>query len=91
MTIGELARRAGVRPSAIRYYEAKGILRSPGRSANGYRLYGPEAIIRLQFIRRSKRLGLNLAEVREVIEVSKNRSPCALSLKLIERHCGGRE
>ena len=86
ITIGQLARRVGFRPSAIRYYEAQGILRSPGRSANGYRLYGPEAIILLQFIRRSKELGLSLDEVRQLIKTSRNQLPCALSRKLIERH-----
>jgi MerR family mercuric resistance operon transcriptional regulator len=86
ITIGQLARRVGLRPSAIRYYEAQGILRSPDRSAKGYRLYGPEAIIRLQFIRRSKELGFSLDEVRQLIERSRNQPPCALSRELIERH-----
>jgi MerR family transcriptional regulator, copper efflux regulator len=76
----------GFRPSAIRYYEAQGILRSPGRSANGYRLYGPEAIILLQFIHRSKKLGFSLDDARQLIERSKNQLPCALSRELIERH-----
>jgi MerR family mercuric resistance operon transcriptional regulator len=66
MTIGQLARRVGLRHSAIRYYEGQGILRSPSRSANGYRVYGPEAIILLQFIRRSKELGFSLDEVRQL-------------------------
>jgi DNA-binding transcriptional MerR regulator len=42
----------------IRYYEAEGLLLSPNRSASGYRVYGPEAMILLRFIRRSKELGL---------------------------------
>ena len=40
MTIGQLARRVGIRPSAIRYYESQGILMPPMRSASEYRLYG---------------------------------------------------
>ncbi len=85
MSIGQLARRVGLRPSAVRYYEAQGILRAPGRSANGYRLYGPEAIVLLQFIRRSRELGLSLDEVRKLIETSRKQVPCALSRKLIAR------
>lgn len=86
ITIGQLARKVGLRPSAIRYYEAQGVLRSPSRSVSGYRLYGPEAVVLLQFIRRSKELGFNLREVQQLIETSKTRPPCALSRKLIERH-----
>lgn len=86
MTIGQLARRVGLRPSAIRYYEAQGILRPPIRSGNAYRLYGPEAVVVLQFICRSKELGFSLDEARQVIEMSRDQSPCALSRKLIERH-----
>ncbi len=85
ITIGQLARRVGLRPSAIRYYEAQGILRSPGRLANGYRLYGPEAIVLLRFIRRSKELGFSLDEISQLIEASRKQLPCALSRKLIER------
>ncbi len=86
ITIGQLARKVGLRPSAIRYYEAQGILRSPNRSASGYRLYGPEAVVLLQFIRRSKELGFSIDEVRQLIETSKTQPPCALSRKMIERH-----
>jgi DNA-binding transcriptional MerR regulator len=86
ITIGQLARKVGFRPSAIRYYEAQGILRPPGRSASGYRLYGPEAVVLLQFIRRSMELGFNLHEVQQLIETSKTRPTCALSRQLIERH-----
>jgi DNA-binding transcriptional MerR regulator len=91
ITIGQLGRRVGLRPSAIRYYEAQGILGSPDRSAKGYRLYGPEAIIRLQFIRRSKELGFSLDEVRQLIERSRNQPPCALSRSDRASSCRGRE
>ncbi len=86
MTIGQLARRAGVRPSAIRYYEAHGILHPPSRSSNAYRLYRPEAITRLRFVIQAKWLGFNLDEVRQILETSRNEPPCALTRKLIERH-----
>lgn len=86
MTIGQLARRVGLRPSAIRYYEAHGVLRPPARSANKYRLYGPDAVTVLRFILRSKELDFSLAEVRQIIDASCDEPPCALTRKLIERH-----
>ncbi|WP_337882599.1 MerR family DNA-binding transcriptional regulator [Chromobacterium haemolyticum] len=47
MKIGELAKRAGMAASAIRFYEAKGLLKIASRQANGYRDYPPEEIKRL--------------------------------------------
>lgn len=86
MTIGQLARRAGVRPSAIRYYEAHGILRSPARSSNAYRRYGSEAVTRLRFITDAKALGFSLGEIRQLIASSKDEPPCVLCRELVERH-----
>jgi MerR family transcriptional regulator, copper efflux regulator len=86
MTIGQLARRVGVRPSAIRYYEAHGLLCPPARSVKEYRLYGAEAVTLLRFIRRAKELGFSLDEIRRLIEASRDEPPCALSRHLIERH-----
>ena len=86
ITIGQLARRVGIKPSAIRYYEAKGILRSAFRSANGYRLYGADAVILLDFIRSSRELGLSLDEIRRIIETSRSGLPCSLTRKMIKQH-----
>ena len=86
MTIGQLARRAGVRPSAIRYYETRGVLLPSARSTNAYRLYGPEALTLLRFVLRSKELGFSLGEVRQIIAAAKNEPPCTLTRKLIESH-----
>jgi DNA-binding transcriptional MerR regulator len=86
LTVGKLARKVGVRPSAIRYYEAQGILRAPNRSASGYRLYGPETVALLQFIRRARELGFSLEEIRQLVEASRQSPPCALSRRLIARH-----
>ena len=86
MTIGQLARRVGLRPSAIRYYEAHGVLRPPARSAHEYRLYGSDAVAVLHFVTRAKELGLSLGEVRQIIEASRTEPPCALTRTLLERH-----
>ena len=86
LTVGKLSRKVGVRPSAIRYYEAQGLSCPPDRSASGYRLYGPETVVLLQFIRRARELGFSLDEIRRLIEASRQSPPCALSRRLIARH-----
>ena len=64
--IGEAARRAGVRPSAIRYYEKQGLL-SAERGAGGRRVFTMEAVERLALIRHAKALGFSLDEIRELM------------------------
>ena len=68
LRIGELAKRAGVAASALRYYEAEGLLGASARSKAGYRLYEPEAVGRVEFIQRAKSLGLPLSQIRRLIE-----------------------
>jgi DNA-binding transcriptional MerR regulator len=63
LTIGQLAKRVGLRPSALRYYEQEGLVQPDGRSEAGYRLYRPEAEQRLRFIQRAQRLGFSLADI----------------------------
>jgi MerR family mercuric resistance operon transcriptional regulator len=66
LTIGKVARSAGLSVDAVRYYEREGLI-EPARSASRYRLYGPEAIHRLRFIRHAQRCGFSLAEIRELL------------------------
>lgn len=66
LTIGQLARAAGVNVETVRYYERRGLLAEPPRSPAGYRRYSPEDLWRLQFIARGKALGFTLAEIAEI-------------------------
>jgi MerR family transcriptional regulator, redox-sensitive transcriptional activator SoxR len=66
IAIGELARRAGLRASAIRYYESIGLLPAPGRVA-GKRRYQEEALQRLSVIAAGRHAGLTLEEVRQLL------------------------
>jgi DNA-binding transcriptional MerR regulator len=68
MTVGQLARRLGMRPSALRFYEAQGLLLPPERTAAGYRLYPPQAEQTLRFIQRAQRLGFSLADIRGLLQ-----------------------
>lgn len=64
MRIGELAREVGLNTSAIRFYEASGLLPASARGQNRYREYGPDALKRLQFIQLAQRLGFSLDTLR---------------------------
>ena len=63
MKIGEFAKRVGVTPSKIRFYEERGLLPPAGRTANGYRVYNAEDSQRVAFIGRARALGFTLADI----------------------------
>jgi MerR family mercuric resistance operon transcriptional regulator len=63
LTIGQLARVAGVPISTLRYYERAGLLRPIGRSKGNYRLYEEEALERLKIIRAAHAMGFALSDV----------------------------
>lgn len=74
LTIGRLANQAGVNLETVRYYERRGLLARPPRSASGYRLFPEEATGRLRFIRRAQELGFSLAEIRELLSLRVSRT-----------------
>ncbi len=63
LTIGRLAEQADVGIDTVRFYERRGLLPEPARTSAGYRLYQPDMITRLRFIRRAKALGFSLDEI----------------------------
>lgn len=81
LTIGNVARRAGVGIDTIRYYEREGLLPPPQRRASGYRDYGLDMVERLRFIRRAKDLGFTLEEIRELLALSTDRERGVQSVK----------
>ncbi len=86
MRIGELARRSGIAPSAVRYYEQLGLLPAPGRTASGYRSFADDTVDRLTFIRSAQAVGLTLAEVRQVLGVRDGgEAPCHVVAEFIDR------
>ena len=64
MTIGHLAKEAGVNVETIRYYQRRGLLEEPEKPIGGHRRYPRVALDRIAFIRRAQKLGFSLAEVR---------------------------
>ncbi|EOW1325497.1 MerR family transcriptional regulator [Klebsiella aerogenes] len=63
MNIGTLAKRSGLTPSRIRYYERAGILKTVQRKANGYRSYPEEALVLLGLITTAQAAGFTLEEI----------------------------
>ena len=68
LTIGKLASAGGVGIETIRFYQRKGLLRTPTRDG-GIRRYGSEDVRRLRFIRQAQSAGFTLEEIRELLEL----------------------
>ena len=85
LKISELARLSGVSAKAIRFYEAAGVLPPPARGPNGYRLYDPDAVEMLRFIKQAQGLGLTLAEIGEIVAIRQGgRPPCRHVYRLLQ-------
>lgn len=69
LTITKLARASGVNRETIRFYEQRGLLHPPARSASGYRLYSGEEARRIRFIRSAQALGFTLEEIGKLLEL----------------------
>ena len=69
ITIGQLAREAGVKVSTIRFYERSNLLTPPGRDLSGYRQYTTDSLKLLKLIIRSKELGFTLDEISELVKL----------------------
>jgi MerR family mercuric resistance operon transcriptional regulator len=69
LTIGRLARSAGVGVETVRFYEREGLLAEPQRRESGYRQYPLDTVRRLRFIRQAKDLGFTLREIQELLDL----------------------
>jgi MerR family mercuric resistance operon transcriptional regulator len=67
LTIGQIARHAGIGVETVRFYERQGLLAEPVRMKSGYRQYTEDVVVRLRFIKRAKELGFSLKEIRELL------------------------
>jgi MerR family redox-sensitive transcriptional activator SoxR len=84
LTIGQVARRAGLNVSAIRYYEAQGILPEAHR-ISGQRRYGEETLARLGVVDVAKRAGFSLDEIRTLLTASDAGEPAHTQLQELAR------
>jgi DNA-binding transcriptional MerR regulator len=89
LSVGQLASRAGVRVDTVRYYERTGLLPRPRRTGGDHRRYSSADVDRLLFIRGAQRLGLRLAEIRELARVRDTGTcPCGPAEALLREHVG---
>lgn len=68
LTIGQLAREAGVSAHTLRFYERRGLLPRPNRTSKNYRLYTRETLATISFIKRAQELEFSLSEVKELLD-----------------------
>lgn len=81
LTIGKVARAAGVNVETIRYYERLKLLRQPLRPPGGVRRYADDAVARIRFIKRAQELGFSLAEIGRLLALQEAQS-CAAARAL---------
>src|SRR6266849_739225 len=87
LTIGKLAREAGVKVVTIRYYEQIKLMPVAPRSEGNYRTYSLEHRRRLHFIRRCRDLGFTLDQVRDLLRLSSEKTQaCAEVDRIAEQH-----
>jgi MerR family mercuric resistance operon transcriptional regulator len=91
LTIGHIARAAGVNSETIRYYQRRGLVSLPPKRARGFRYYTPATASRVRFIKRAQALGMSLKEVQRLLKLdakgacTENRSLAVAKLALIEK------
>jgi len=81
MTIGKLAKRADVSADTLRFYEDEGLLLPNKKSESGYRLYGEDAVRRLDFIKHAQQCGMTLSEIRQLLELKANDRACCSDVR----------
>jgi MerR family transcriptional regulator, mercuric resistance operon regulatory protein len=67
MRTGQVAEQAGVNVQTLRYYERRGLLPEPARRESGYRVYGPDAVHTVRFIKRAQELGFGLSDAESLL------------------------
>ena len=72
MTIGQLAASSGLSVRTLRFYADAGVLPAAGRTAAGYRIFGPEAVARARLIRTLRELGVTLHDIKRVLAAEKS-------------------
>ena len=87
LPIGELSRRTGVNIETIRYYERIKILPTPARTEGGRRVYGPNELRTLAFIRRARELGFSLDDIRTLLNLgAPGQASCADVREIAAHH-----
>ena len=87
MNIGQAAAASELSAKMIRHYEAIGLLPRAGRTASNYRVYAPNDVHVLRFIKRARELGFSMAEIGELLGLWRNKARSSTSVKkIVQRH-----
>jgi MerR family redox-sensitive transcriptional activator SoxR len=90
LPIGDFAARSGVAPSALRYYEREGLIRST-RTGGNQRRYQRSELRRVAFIKIAQQVGVSLEEIREALaDLPENRTPTKADWARLSAHWRGR-
>ncbi|HEY7885926.1 MAG TPA: redox-sensitive transcriptional activator SoxR [Cellvibrionaceae bacterium] len=86
LTVGQVAKRAGVAASALRFYESRGLIES-WRNDGGQRRYPREVLRRVSVIKTAQRLGITLADIADALaKLPKSRTPTPADWQQLSRH-----
>ncbi len=81
--IGEVARQTGLSIHTLRFYEAQRLLPEASRTESGYRVYSPEDVEELHFIKRAQELGFSLKEIRELLLLRSRKTEACSHVKAL--------
>ncbi|WP_207485944.1 Cu(I)-responsive transcriptional regulator [Arenibaculum pallidiluteum] len=83
MNIGQASKASGVSAKLIRYYEGIGLIPEAGRTASGYRVYTPQDVNILRFVRRARTLGFGIERIRHLVGLWRDRNRASAEVKRI--------
>jgi len=87
LSIGKAAEMSGLNVETIRFYEKEGLVPEPGRTEGGHRLYSKNHVARLVFIRRSRKLGFSMTQVRQILSlVDREQVSCEAVKSIADDH-----
>jgi MerR family mercuric resistance operon transcriptional regulator len=89
LTIGAVSKSTGCNTETIRYYERVGLLDAPARTSGGHRVYTPDQVKQLAFVRRCRELGFGLEDVRSLMELAEGHAgSCETEKNIALEHVG---